>query len=189
MCRQSSLGGFRHRSSVSHGQEGHPGAAQEATGQSSRFSGSQETPTPDTPLLMAPPAFSARAMQAERQGSSSRLYRQLHPLSELLRISFWLGLFLAKMMALARPCQPFMFNLATGLPLVLLAALDLGVTLTRRSNVGLDEASSNRARLERRLDWGPRTSLVLVGVHFLFAVVMDRLDMLCNPPPGGLAGW
>lgn len=180
MRRNASFTGFRRRSSASH--EGFSG---ETTGQASR--GSQDMRPPDTPLLMAPPTSVTGAIHGSGHGASNWIYRQLPPMSELLTISFWLGIFLAKMLALTRPCLPFMFNLAAGLPLVLLAALDLGVTLTRRSSGILDEHASNRAQSGRHLDWGPRTSLVLVGLHFLFAGAMDRFDVLCSPPPDGSA--
>lgn len=107
----------------------------------------------------------------------------------MLTMSFWLGIFLAKMMALARPCLPFMFNLAAGVPFVLLAALDLGVTLTRRLDAPSYEGPLNRRQPQRRLDWSPRTSLVLLGLHFVVVGVLDWCDVLCSPPPNGLEAW
>lgn len=123
------------------------------------------------------------------QGWSNWICYQLPPVPELLTISFWLGIFLAKMMALSRPCLPFMFNLAAGAPFVLLAALDLGVTLTRRPDTHSLQGPLNGRQPEQRLYWSPKTSLVLLGLHFVAVGVMNRFDMLCSPPPAGFQSW
>ena len=187
--RRANPARLRRRSSVSRIHEGHSRAVLEATDQYPRPTDGQESQSPATPLLIAPPTPSASIAYEGDQGWSNWICYQLPPVSELLTISFWLGLFLAKMLALARPCLPFMFNLAAGLPFVVLAALDLGVTLTRQSDGTSHEGSLNRRLPERRVDWSPRTSLVLLGLHFVVVGVMNWFEVLCSPPPDGLQTW
>lgn len=164
-------------------------ATQGASGQSLTFTGDQEAQPPNTPLLMAPPALDDEVGHAGGRSWFAWGYQQLPSALELLTISFWVGIFLAKMAALTRPCLPFMFNMAMGLPLILLAALDLGVALTRHSSEMPGDLSLNRGHPRRHLDWSPRTSLMLLGFHFLSAGVLGHLNMLCSPPPGEWAAW
>lgn len=167
---------------MSRGQETLSGGPNDPAGLSA---GSPELQAPNTPLLMPPPTTGVGIMPGTGSGWSSWFNRQLPPPYELLTISFWVGSFLAKMAALTKPCLPFMFNLATGLPLILIAALDLGAAVTRRSS-GHWDGSMDRAHLGRRLDWSTKTSLALLGLHFLSAWALNRFGVLCSPPP---VGW
>ena len=181
MRGRTSPTGLRKRASGSRAQETFAGGPHDPAGLST---GSSELQVPNTPLLMPPPTTGVRTMPGEGSGWSS-LFRQLPPPYELLTILFWVASFLAKMAALTMPCLPFMFNLATGLPLILVAALDLGAAVTRRSG-GHRDGTADRAHPRWRLDLGTKTSLVLLGLHFLSAWVLDRFGVLCSPPP---IGW
>ena len=169
--------GLRKRASGSRGQETFAGDPHDPAGLSV---GGPELQVPNTPLLMPPPTTGAGA------GSGwSSWFRQLRSPYELMTILFWMASFLAKMAALTMPCLPFMFNLATGLPLILVAALDLGAAVTRRSG-GHWDGTADRAHPGWRLGLGTKTSLALLGLHFLSAWVLDRFGVLCSPPP---IGW
>lgn len=177
---QLSPTGLRERTSVSRGQETFSGRARDSA---TLPTGSPELQTPNTPLLMPPPTAGAEIMAGTGSDWSSWFNRQLPPPRELLTATFWVGSFLAKMAALTRPCLPFVFNLATGLPLILIAALDLGAAVARRSG-GHWDGSVDRVHPGRRLDWGTKTSLALLGFHFLSAWALNWFGLLCNPPVG-----
>lgn len=165
---------------MSRGQETFSGRAHDSA---TLPTGSPELQTPNTPLLMPPPTAGAGIIPGTGSGWTSWFNRQLPPPYELLTTTFWVVSFLAKMAALTRPCLPFVFKLTTGLPLILIAALDLGATVTRRSS-GHWDGSVDRAHPGPRLDWGTKTSLVLLGFHFLSAWALNQLGLLCNPPVG-----
>ncbi|SPO07700.1 related to human P1/eIF-2a protein kinase [Cephalotrichum gorgonifer] len=186
--RQASPTGPRHRASASRGRDRYSDIPHGLTSPSPRPADSHEQQLPDTPLLMAPPT-SAGVIPEARTGWWYRLNQQL-PISELLAVSAWIGLFLMKMVALAKPCLPFMFNLSAGLPLTVLAALDLGVAITRRAGRASGLLAINRAHAEHHtLDWSPRTSLSLLGLHFLSIWGLTRFELLCRPPPDEWLAW
>jgi len=113
----------------------------------------------------------------------ARLFLAQHaePAESLLR----LGLFLAKMVTLSRPCWPYMVNWRVGAALVAVAGMDLGIPVRR--GVALPRQPPTSGPPDRdegatafgggRRDW--RVSAVLLAVHFLVLAAVSRWGALC----------
>lgn len=126
---------------------------------------------PSPPLLMPPPSL---------------LLQRQHPIIQLIQGSadsvsliFRLALFVVKMASLFRPCFPYVPTLSVLMPLIGLAALDLGMMSTVRGATGrgggVRGAGGGGAGIRR----GWKTSLVALLLHFLVLAVVHRWGVLC----------
>ncbi|RYP09321.1 hypothetical protein DL764_001368 [Monosporascus ibericus] len=137
------------------------------------FSSSQESHAAHTPhddysavargLLLAPPSTAHTYL-----GPPHRVMELAYRNADTISLTFRLALFITKMAALFRPCWPYVPSLEAVVPLVGLAALDLGVPATRGGG-----------QLVRR---GWRASLTALVLHFLALAAVGRWGVLCARP-------
>lgn len=85
------------------------------------------------------------------------------------RFCFKLGLFLFKLKALSKPCWPFLPSLEVGVPLIIIAALDLAWPATNRPSQGRFLVN----------DSGIGLSIVLLGLHVASLWLAQGWDSLC----------
>ena len=124
---------------------------------------------PSTPLLMPPPSL---------------LRQRQHPIIQFIQGSgdslsliFRLGLFVVKMTSLFRPCFPYVPTVSVLIPLVSLAALDLGMMspdhglALRRQSPGVMGSGVQR---------GWKASLIALFLHFLVITVVERWGVFCT---------
>lgn len=177
---QASPSSPRHRGQPPRGQDGDPGMMTTTTPPSDQVPGTRNA-MPDTPLLMGPPL----SVNSPPGGSLypillSRMYESI---SDMIWQPLFsrLVLFLLKMLILARPCLPFMFNFTLGLPLVLLAGLDLGLAAAPVRSPNLPSLQAERGQTYARGHWiwGHTTSLALFAVHILLVWAFAQIGILC----------
>ncbi|CAM1508553.1 Fc.00g054010.m01.CDS01 [Cosmosporella sp. VM-42] len=133
------------------------------------------------PLLMAPPNSTNTLHQRLKVMLSDTLDVSgpyLIVLGYLVRLS----LFAVKITYLARPCWPYMINLQVGIPLLAVAALDLGLPRLTSSSLTLRSARTSSA-LSSPLAWGMGTSTVLLALHFFILWIALGRNTLCATPP------
>ncbi|CAG7563296.1 unnamed protein product [Fusarium equiseti] len=130
------------------------------------------------PLLMPPPSTTADAMRRRVTVFIIRLMNFAGPHSPLLGYIFRLGLFGIKVTTLLRPCWPLMAQLNVAIPLIGVAALDLGLPqVTSYSPMliqGHGDYFSNGPRA-----WGLGMSLILLVLHFTVLWVASGWETLC----------
>lgn len=141
------------------------------------------------PLLMAPPGTVSRIMGSRLGGLFFRVMTISGLHLPLLSYIGRLTIFLAKMASLTRPCWPFIVNSQIGIPLVAVAALDLGLPqLTRPLLVtGPDHRSLIPSGAYA---WGLGTSLLLLAFHFIVLWMASESRALCaKSEHEGLPEW
>lgn len=129
----------------------------------------RDTFTP--PLLMAPPELPNNSLSHKLGIVAFRTWTLLRPLAPTLGYFVRLALFVAKMVSVARPCWPYMVSLHLGVPLVAVAALDLGLPQL-----------GNTYSYGRR-NWGITASLALLAMHFSVLWVASGRARLCAMVP------
>ncbi|KAI1078965.1 kinase-like protein [Whalleya microplaca] len=139
------------------------------------------SPITNTPLLMAPPTgpFGTLRQQAMLTWHRSIYFSRTHV--DSIRFVFRFILFLTKMISLARPCWPFMVNLGVGVPLISIAAIDLGAPFHHSPIVVSHEGASRRhgSMGSFRWTWDWKVSAVLSVFHFLVLWSVTRWGILC----------
>ncbi|KAK1585216.1 kinase-like domain-containing protein [Colletotrichum navitas] len=144
----------------------------------------KDAPLNSPPLLMPPTATRFEALQHKLMIGSMRASQLIRynagPLLAVLR----LGLFLSKMLSLTRPCWPFMASPNIAAPLVILAALDLGLASAGARPLARYGQETGR-RMSNGLPWawGLRGSVVLVILHMIVLWVGSRWNSLCMSRP------
>jgi hypothetical protein len=129
------------------------------------------------PLLMAPPMSRANEL---RHTISLLVFRVLGLLgldNDFFNQTFRLGLFLAKVTFLLQPCWPYLVRTQIGLPLVLLAAVDLLLPTTSTAVARTNYRGEVMFEHSRTRSWA--MSFVLLAVHFIAVWVAGRSDALC----------
>ncbi|CCF45643.1 hypothetical protein CH063_03660 [Colletotrichum higginsianum] len=142
---------------------------------------SKDEPLNSPPLLMPPPATPFEALRHKlmigRMRASQLVRYNANPLLAVLR----LGFFLSKMLSLTRPCWPFMVSPNIAAPLVMLAALDLGL-----ASAGTRPLTPYGRETSRRMPnglpwaWGLRGSVVLVVLHLIVLWFGRHWNSLCT---------
>ncbi|KAK1996409.1 kinase-like protein [Colletotrichum falcatum] len=144
----------------------------------------KDAPLNSPPLLMPPTATRFEALQHKLMIGSMRASQIVRYNTGSFLAVLRLGLFLSKMLSLTRPCWPFMASPNIAAPLVILAALDLGL-----ASAGARPPSRYGQESSRRLSnglpwaWGLRGSIVLVILHMVVLWVSSRWNSLCMPGP------
>lgn len=129
------------------------------------------------PLLLAPPTTTSNALRDRLRMFLLEIVTMAGPSLFLLSYVIRLGLFAVKITSLTRPCWPFMVQLNIAIPLVAVAALDLGLPrLTSYPPVSRDYFTSGPRA------WGLGTSLVLLGLHFTLLWIASGWDNFCAAP-------
>ncbi|KXH41288.1 hypothetical protein CSAL01_07012 [Colletotrichum salicis] len=145
----------------------------------------KDEPLSSPPLLMPPPATPLEALRHRLMISRLRAGQVMRynagPLLAVVR----LGLFLSKMLSLTRPCWPYVVSPNVGAPLVILAALDLGLAGAGTWPMTPYERETGR-RLSNGLPWtwGLRGSVVLAILHLVVLWVGGRYNSLCTAGHG-----
>ncbi|RDA91870.1 hypothetical protein CP533_0365 [Ophiocordyceps camponoti-saundersi (nom. inval.)] len=141
-------------------------------------SSSGETFSP--PLLMAPPRTRGAELRYQLQMAAHRLVTVFGVGEGMIGYIARLGFFLLKLGSLARPCWPLAASPQVSIPLVVVAALDLGLSsgspFTRRRRRRVV------AGLSLQLSLFP-TSLVLLAFHFIVLWLARRWSTLCVSAP------
>ncbi|KAK0378648.1 hypothetical protein CLIM01_04004 [Colletotrichum limetticola] len=145
----------------------------------------KDEPLSSPPLLMPPPATPLEALRHKLMISRLRAGQVVRynagPLLAVVR----LGFFLSKMLSLTRPCWPYVVSPNVGAPLVILAALDLGLAGAGTRPITPYERETGR-RLSNGLPWtwGLRGSIILVILHLIVLWVGGRYNSLCTTGHG-----
>ncbi|PFH58828.1 hypothetical protein XA68_13175 [Ophiocordyceps unilateralis] len=140
------------------------------------------------PLLMAPPRTGTEEVRYQIRMAAHRLVMALGIRRDMVIFLARLGLFLLKLGTLARPCWPLVASPQMSIPLIVVAAFDLGR--------GTDSPATRRRRLNRGflLDFTlfplNSTSLVLLVLHFIVLWLASRWSALCvSAPSNDWAQW
>jgi hypothetical protein len=134
----------------------------------------QPSPTVQTPLLMPPPPTRLGALTQSIEVARHHLQLVGHRHGDSIQLVLRLLLFLVKLLSLAKPCWPYMVNLEVGVPLMTIAAIDLGIPAQK-------DPYSRESGLA--WNWGLRTSVTLLIVHFLGLWLATRWTSLCALAP------
>ncbi|KAM0245866.1 hypothetical protein ACHAQJ_010424 [Trichoderma viride] len=144
---------------------------------------------PDGPLLLAPPPQEIVTIPHGAGLLLLRFCTTIGVTPDTVRYFGRLSLFLFKLATLVRPCWPYMASLEVGAPLVLVAALDLGLptstntTRTRRPSHGELVTSLFRQT-------GLGTRLLFLALHLAAIWMAGRWEALCVVVPhDDWAGW
>ena len=158
--------------------------------------GHDDSPTDDErplspPLLMAPPLTRGGAASYQIEVALDRMVTALGLSWDLLSYITRLGVFLLKLGTLGRPCWPYVARLEVSIPLVIVAALDLGLPTITTSFAMRQSQSDQSALVARYLpSAGIGTSLILLGLHFAVLWVARKWDTLCvSIPRDDWAEW
>ncbi|KAH7140092.1 kinase-like domain-containing protein [Dactylonectria estremocensis] len=142
------------------------------------------------PLLMAPPPGTLSSIMRSRLGSFVlRVITISGPYLPLLSYIVRLSLFLVKMASLTRSCWPFIVSSQVGIPLVAVAALDLGIPQLR-SPLLVTRPGRRSLILSGAYAWGLGTSLLLLALHFVVLWMAAESKALCaTRDHEGLVYW
>lgn len=118
-------------------------------------------PPPPPPLLLAPPGKAPGSVKYSI--TQHRLIYLYDRNAESIVFFSRLLMFLIKMASMVRLCWPFMVNPRVGAPIIILAAMDLG--MPRRDSLGPSQEGGSRRPSSWRWDW--RVSSMLFAMHFV----------------------
>ncbi|KJZ75399.1 hypothetical protein HIM_05325 [Hirsutella minnesotensis 3608] len=140
---------------------------------------SQNTFSP--PLLMAPPRTRSGELRYQVDMALHRASVAVRHRWHLLNFAVRLSFFLIKLFTLARPCWPVATSLEVSVPLVIMAAIDLGLPGGgTRSVLGFQHASNREPASDRRsVPTGLGTSLVLLIAHVAVLWLARKWNRLC----------
>ncbi|KND93811.1 putative serine/threonine-protein kinase iksA [Tolypocladium ophioglossoides CBS 100239] len=143
------------------------------------------------PLLMAPPLNRRGVVRFQIEVALHRISTTLGLRWDLLSYLTRLGVFLLKLGTLGRPCWPYVARLEVSIPLVVVAALDLGLPTITTSFAAHRRQANHGALVERHFpSTGVGTSLILLTLHFAVLWVARRWDALCvSIPQDDWADW
>ncbi|KAI8714126.1 Protein kinase domain-containing protein [Fusarium sp. LHS14.1] len=129
------------------------------------------------PLLLAPPTTTSNALRDRLRMFLLEIVTMTGPSLSLLSYIIRLGLFAVKITSLTRPCWPFMVQLNIAIPLVAVAALDLGLPRLASYPPASRDYFTSGPRA-----WGLGTSLILLGLHFTLLWIASGWDNFCAAP-------
>ncbi|KAF4977119.1 hypothetical protein FZEAL_6307 [Fusarium zealandicum] len=130
------------------------------------------------PLLLPPPRGASGAVRDKLVVFLFHLITIAGPSLPLLSYAARLGLFVVKITTLTSPCWPFMVQPNIAIPLLAVAALDLGLPqLTGYPPATRPVYGDYRSGGPRA--WGLGMSLVLLGLHFTVLWVASGWETLC----------
>ncbi|KAI2605588.1 kinase-like protein [Hypoxylon sp. NC1633] len=135
-------------------------------------------PITQTPLLLAPPTSAFRPLRHRVQHRMVHFTR-IH--ADSIVFTLRLLLFIVKVISLARPCWPFTVSLRVGIPLIGVAAIDLGMPFHRDTFVLNHEGGSHRHLPTSLPQWesGWGWSFALLTFHFFALWAFLRWGTLC----------
>lgn len=132
---------------------------------------------------MAPPLTKSEEIRYRAGIVLHSLMTPLAPTQELLIYAVRLGLFLLKLGILGGQCWPYVPGLEVGVPLIVVAALELGLP-SMTAAAGARRGTGARSLVLRYLPpLGPGTSLALLALHFYVIWVARRWNTLCVSVP------
>ncbi|KAF4469822.1 iks kinase [Fusarium albosuccineum] len=130
------------------------------------------------PLLLAPPSTTSNALRDRLAIFLMRIITISGPNFPLLSYMTRLGLFAIKITSLTRPCWPFMVQPNFAIPLVAVAALDLGLPRLTSYPPAVTQGYGDYFSSGPRA-WGLGTSLILLCLHFTVLWVASGWETLC----------
>ena len=90
-----------------------------------------------------------------------------------------LAFFAGKITTLARPCWPYMSSLGVSIPLLSIAAIDLGLPSSLYDRKRVRSQQRDYAANRPSSVWGLWTSFFLLLLHFLILWIVRRRGLLC----------
>ncbi|KAI5458223.1 kinase-like domain-containing protein [Mariannaea sp. PMI_226] len=146
------------------------------------------------PLLMAPPSPPPNILVNHLSAIYDRVMAYIGPRVIVLSYALRLAFFVGKVYSLSQPCLPYIANPQVGIPLIAVAALDLGLPqLASSDGPGYPNPYSPTRRA-----WGLGTSFLLLILHFVAIWVASSQSALCVAnhheildawPPQASAEW
>lgn len=136
-------------------------------------------------LLLPPPNFTTFPPFTTRVLGHPALQQFIYVNIDTLAFLFRFALFVVKMAALVRPCWPYMVSVEAAIPLVGVAALDLGLPMPRNDRVDRGRGGpggGGRYGGGGILRRGWKASLVAFLLHFFILAVVGRWGTLCALP-------
>jgi hypothetical protein len=130
------------------------------------------------PLLMPPPTTAADALRRRVTVFIIHFMNLAGPHSPLISYIIRLGLFGIKVTTLLRPCWPLMAQLNVAIPLIGVAALDLGLPRVTSYSPVLIQGHGDYFSSGPRA-WGLGMSIVLLVLHFTVLWVASGWGTLC----------
>ncbi|KAH6978967.1 kinase-like domain-containing protein [Fusarium venenatum] len=130
------------------------------------------------PLLMPPPTTAADALRRRATIFILHFMNLAGSHSPLLSYIIRLGLFGIKVTTLVRPCWPLMAELNVAIPLIGVAALDLGLPQVTSYSPMMIQGHGDYFSSGPRA-WGLGMSLVLLVLHFTVLWVASGWETLC----------
>ncbi|KAF5023728.1 hypothetical protein F66182_4202 [Fusarium sp. NRRL 66182] len=167
---------------VTHSQEGRrssfvtPTVGVRDASESSEMHDRRDSQSP--PLLMPPPTTRTDALKRRMTMFVIHLMNLAGRHSPLLSYFIRLGLFTVKITTLTRPCWPLMVQPHVAIPLVGVAALDLGLPRVTTYSPALMQGHGDYFAGGPRA-WGLSMSLVFLALHFTVLWVVSGWDTLC----------
>ncbi|GJN74678.1 calcium-dependent protein kinase [Purpureocillium lilacinum] len=136
------------------------------------------------PLLLAPPRTRAEEVRYQTVVMFERMLGIVGIRPEFVSYIGRLGLFLLKMVTLGRPCWPYVASLEVSIPLVVVAALDLGLpTITSAGGARRDSQTGDLVSTHIP-SAGLGTSMILLAFHFAVLWLAQKWNALCVAVPG-----
>ncbi|EHK19353.1 putative serine/threonine protein kinase [Trichoderma virens Gv29-8] len=136
----------------------------------------------DGPLLLTPPPQEASSMPRGAGLLLLRFCAAIGVTPDTVRYFGRLALFLIKLSTLVRPCWPYMASLEVGVPLVLLAVLDLGLP-TSTSAAPARRLSHGELVTSLFRQTGLGTRLLFLVLHLAVVWLAGRWEALCVAVP------
>ncbi|KAK8075641.1 hypothetical protein PG997_010304 [Apiospora hydei] len=141
-------------------------------------------PQPSPPLLMAPPTTVLEDIRHRGILLQHRAWYIYHQNADTALFLVRFALFVVKMYSFAQLCWPYMAKPSVGLPLVSLAALDLGLPQRQEVIRWRSQPLGYRAGGLGRLNSGWSVTSILLVVHFAVLASIHRWGSVC----AGLSG-
>jgi hypothetical protein len=155
---------------VSRSQDGFSRPNHDLANSDGRLSDSTPEVAPSSPpLLMPPPTTILADVRHRMQLSWLRMRTLIESNTESLVAIIRLGIFVIKIVTMTRPCWPYMININVGIPLMVLAGMDLGILNTGGMVVSRSPSGTGRHEFTpaSRLAWDLWTSVALLALHML----------------------
>ncbi|KAK7961789.1 uncharacterized protein PG986_002614 [Apiospora aurea] len=146
-------------------------------------------PQPSPPLLMAPPTTVLEDIRHRGILLQHRAWYIYHQNVDTALFLVRFALFVVKMYSFSQLCWPYMAKPSVGLPLVSLAALDLGLPQRQELIRWRSQSLGYRAGGLGRLNSGWSVTSLLLVVHFAVLASIQQWGSVCAGLSGDYKGY